>query len=75
MHRTKLRALLALTGIALGVSSANAQNPNYAPGDLVLFFQQYGGSNTIAVNLGAATTYRDATSNILNIVVRESVAE
>jgi hypothetical protein len=44
-----------------------AQNLNYAPGDIVLFFQQFGGTNTVALNVGAATTFRDATSNILNI--------
>ncbi len=44
-----------------------AQNPNYAPGDVVLFFQQFGGSNTVALNVGAGVTFRDATANILNI--------
>jgi hypothetical protein len=60
-------AILAAAGVALSASSAMAQNPNYAPGDIVLFFQQFGGSNTVALNVGAATTFRDATSNILNI--------
>ena len=45
--------------IALGATSANAQNPNYAPGDLVLFFQQTFGTKTVYANLGnAATLYR-----------------
>jgi hypothetical protein len=36
-----------------------AQNPNYAAGDLVLYFQQEGGLNTVYANLGnAATLYR-----------------
>jgi hypothetical protein len=60
-------AILAAAGVALSASSAMAQNPNYAPGDIVLFFQQFGGSNTVALNVGAATTFRDTTSNILNI--------
>ena len=60
-------AILAAAGMALSASSAMAQNPNYAPGDIVLFFQQFGGSNTVALNVGAATTFRDTTSNILNI--------
>lgn len=68
MHRTiKLKAILALAGVALSLGSASAQNPNYAPGDIVLFFQQFGSTNTVAVNVGAATTFRDATSNMLNI--------
>ena len=60
-------AVLAAAGVALSASSAMAQNLNYAPGDIVLFFQQFGGSNTVALNVGAATTFRDTTSNILNI--------
>ena len=60
-------AILAAAGVALSASSAMAQNPNYAPGDIVLFFQQFGGTNTVALNVGAATTFRDTTSNILNI--------
>ncbi len=60
-------AILAAAGMALSASSAMAQNPNYAPGDIVLFFQQVGFSNTVALNVGAATTFRDTTSNILNI--------
>ncbi len=57
---------LAVTGIA--TTPALAQNATYAPGDLLLFFQQFGGTQTVLYNLGAAWTYRDATSNIMNIV-------
>ncbi len=60
-------AILAAAGVALSASSAMAQNPNYAPGDIVLYFQQFGGSNTVALNVGSATTFRDTTSNIINI--------
>lgn len=61
------KAILAATGVVLSATSAMAQNPNYAPGDVVLYFQQFGGSNTVALNVGAGTTFRDATANILNI--------
>ena len=45
--------------IAFGATSAHAQNPNYAPGDLMLFFQQTFGTKTVYANLGnAATIYR-----------------
>lgn len=48
----------ALT-ICLAATPALAQNVNYAPGDLVLYFQQEGGNNTVYANLGnAATLYR-----------------
>jgi hypothetical protein len=41
--------------------TARAQNPNYAPGDLVLYFQQEGGTNTVYANLGnAASLFRGA---------------
>jgi hypothetical protein len=62
-------ALAALALIGFAAAPAGAQNnPNYAPGDILLFFQQFGGTQTVMVNLGAATTYRDATANIMNIV-------
>ncbi len=60
-------AILAAAGVALSASSAMAQNTTYAPGDVVLYFEQYLGSNTVAVNLGSAVTFRNATANILNI--------
>jgi hypothetical protein len=69
--------LTALFGSSLSISSLQAQNPNYAVGDLVLFFQQQGGSNTVYVSLGsAATLYRGTSAgptadrqklNIINI--------
>jgi hypothetical protein len=49
----------SLLAIGMTVSSANADNPAYAPGDLVLFFQKLGSSNTVYVNLGnAAKNFR-----------------
>ena len=58
------KAILAVAGVALSSSAAMA---TITAGDLVVFFQQRGGSNTLMLDVGAATTFRDATSNILNI--------
>lgn len=65
-------ALLVAASTLLTVLSASAANSFYAPGDLVLFFQKEGGSNTVYANLGnAATLYRgtaagaaDGTNNL-----------
>lgn len=55
----KRGALLVIASSLLAVLSASAANSFYAPGDLVLFFQKEGGSNTVYANLGnAATLYR-----------------
>ncbi len=60
-HITSSILLSTATAFVLSAASASAQNPNYAPGDLVLFFQKNGGTNTIMANLGnAATLYRGA---------------
>ena len=46
---------------ALTATSALADNPNYSPGDLILFFQQENGPQTIYANLGnAAAVFRGA---------------
>lgn len=46
---------------ALALTPAMADNANYAPGDLVLYFQQEGGTNTVYASLGnAATVFRGA---------------
>ncbi|RYD73928.1 MAG: hypothetical protein EOP84_20745, partial [Verrucomicrobiaceae bacterium] len=81
MNRKKNIALLALTISVSGMASApvSAQNPNYTPGDLILAFQNPGGSigsdQTLYVNLGnTATLYRQGgagtagATNLLNIV-------
>ena len=47
-----------MTVSALGAGIASAANSFYAPGDLVLFVQQQGGSNTIYANLGSTATFR-----------------
>jgi hypothetical protein len=58
-HSIKRSALLVAASSLLAAYSASAANTYYAPGDLVLYFQQEGGTNTVYANLGnAATLYR-----------------
>jgi hypothetical protein len=69
--------LSCLFGGGLCLSQLQAQNPNYAAGDLMLYFQKDGGTETVYVALGsAALLYRGAASgpnaeleklNIVNI--------
>jgi hypothetical protein len=49
---------MAVVSSALTVNTAKAANTLYAPGDLVMFFQEQGGSNTVYINLGLATDFR-----------------
>jgi hypothetical protein len=66
---TKLLALLAAGVISLG--TAHKASAAFANGDLIISFQATGGqgvSTTYVANLGAAHTYRDASSNISNII-------
>ena len=75
--KSKLFAwVLTVGSLAITAAGAHAQNANYAPGDLVMFFQQStGGSQTVYANLGSATTWRGAATgadvanslNFLNI--------
>lgn len=65
-------AILVAAIAGLITAPAQAQNPNYAPGDLVLGFQNPGGATgadqTVLVNLGnTATVFRDASSNLIDI--------
>lgn len=54
-------ALLVATSTLLAALPAGAANSFYAPGDLVLFFQKAGSTNTVYANLGdTATLYRGA---------------
>lgn len=62
-----LTALTALVVCGLTVAPASAQNPTFAPGDLILYFLQFGGTQTAMINLGPAWTYRDATANMINL--------
>jgi hypothetical protein len=66
----KKAALVALASTVFAVAPASAQNLTYDQlnPDLILFFQQFGGTQTVMVNLGIARAYRDATANIMNIV-------
>jgi hypothetical protein len=58
----KYSAMLVAVSSVLAALSAKAANTFYAPGDLVLFFQQQGGANTVYANLGAATGFRGTAS-------------
>ena len=65
--KSKLCAwVLAAGSLAISATAVQAQNnPNYAPGDLVLFFQEEGGSETVYANLGnTATTFRGAAAGV-----------
>ncbi|MFA7345271.1 MAG: PEP-CTERM sorting domain-containing protein [Terrimicrobiaceae bacterium] len=68
--KSKLRVLaLAAGSLAISALSANAANSFYTPGDLVLYFQQEGDTDTVYVSLGnTATVFRNATSDILNTI-------
>ena len=64
--KSKLRALVLAAGsLAISATAVQAQNTNYAAGDLVLFFQQEGGSETVYANIGnTATTFRGAAAGV-----------
>ncbi|MCP5531849.1 MAG: PEP-CTERM sorting domain-containing protein [Akkermansiaceae bacterium] len=49
---------MAACGIAMAGSSAFAANSLFSDGDLIMTFQQAGGSQSVYVNLGSATSYR-----------------
>jgi len=44
--------------VCLTCTAVQAQNTFYAPGDLVLYFQKEGSSNTVYANLGSAAGFR-----------------
>lgn len=57
----KRNVLIVASASLLATFSATAANSFYNPGDLVLTFQQEGGTNTVYANLGnAATAFRGA---------------
>lgn len=66
--KSRYATIRFLSAIALAATLAPftlqaADNPTYNPGDLILFFQQEGGTNTVYANLGnAATSFRGTTS-------------
>lgn len=62
-------ALFSAFSFGLAALPAGAANTFYAPGDLILYFQQEGGTNTVYANLGnTATDFRDASSNNINFL-------
>ncbi len=62
-------ALFSAFSFGLAALPAGAANTFYAPGDLVLYFQQEGGTNTVYANLGnTATAFRDATTSNVNFL-------
>lgn len=73
MHKLTSKSVILLGAIgALIGAEAQAQNPNFAPGDLILGFQNPGGSQgadkTVLVNLGdTATVFRSAGSTDTNL--------
>lgn len=69
-------AILVAIAAAAQTLTVQAQNPNYVSGDLVLYFQQFGGTKTLYVRLGdTALDFRGTVSgpgapdkiNFLNI--------
>ncbi len=66
-YKTAPFAVLAALGLSVTPSQAQ-DNPNFASGDLMLYFQQFGGTHTAMFNLGPAYLYRNATANIPNII-------
>jgi hypothetical protein len=58
--QNKLAAMLVASGSLVAASSAQAAS--YAAGDLMLYFFQEGGTQTVYVNLGQAHTFRGATA-------------
>jgi len=60
----KLATIAALATLA-AVSGVQAQNANYAPGDLVMYFQKPGSTNTVYARLGsAAADFRGRASRV-----------
>lgn len=54
-------SLLAVAGLALASTAANAATTAYTNGDIFLGFRQAGNTSSLIVNLGQASQYRDGT--------------
>ena len=72
MNYTKATFLALALGASFATfGTAKAQNTNYAPGGLVLYFQNpngtQGASSAVMVSLGDGSVFRDATTSIMNI--------
>ena len=63
------KAILAAVGVVLSATSASAENANYnqAGGDIVLFAQKIGGTQTLMLNIGTGQQFRDTTTNLIDI--------
>jgi hypothetical protein len=71
MNPSKYVALLAAAISVSAVAPVLAQNPNFAPGDLIMGFQATGGTGadqTILAVLGNSAAFRDAQSSSINIL-------
>jgi PEP-CTERM motif-containing protein len=63
MKKLITTALAAIAGAGLISQPSNAATTAYNEGDLMLGFRQVGASNDYIIDLGPASTYRDATSS------------
>lgn len=70
-HKSKFIALATAVASVIAGASAQAQNANFANGDLILGFQAKAGTGSdtnVLVNLGnTATVFRNASTNNLNL--------
>ena len=68
MSHNTFKAMTVAGILSLGAIPAYAlsQDSTFDRGDVILGFQQLGGSKALEVNLGAAIGYRDATTTSLN---------
>lgn len=63
MFKTKKAiSLLAAAGMALASTAVNAATTAYLNGDIFLGFSQTGNSNSLVINIGQASGYRDGTT-------------
>jgi len=67
MKYSSLKAtfLLALAGVMLASTTASAVTTAYTAGNLLMGFRQSGATNSLIVNLGAASTFKNATSGFV----------
>ena len=70
-QKSKFIALATAVASVIAGASAQAQNPNFANGDLILGFQSKAGTGSdtnVMVNLGnTATVFRNANTNSINL--------
>lgn len=68
--KSPLKYIVLAAGAAGGMAltSTQAANSNFTAGDVIMYFQQFGGNQTVMVDLGTGISFRDATSSHLNLV-------